>query len=205
MTIFDFLPPFISFIIGTLVAGIELITSKYPRTFFLLNKSWALYAYTIIYGILSFGVMLAISSLVGAKIIKLEGLGISNMWVQAVVVGVATKAFLHIRVFNVSIGSQSFPVGIETFVYMFEPWLLRTIELDEFNAIRKFIDIAQSRYSALNDVIQKIKNNIPQKLSKVEKSAFPSDLSEKTTVSEAMELYLQYFGKKSFERIFPLP
>jgi hypothetical protein len=150
----NILPPLLSFIIGALVAHIELITSKYPRTFFLLKKSFALYAYTLIYGILSFFVMLTLESLTRAQIISLEGIGISNQWIQALIVGVSTKALLHIRFFKVSFGSQSFPVGVETFVFLFEPWLLRTIDLDEFNAVRDFITLVKTifhrRFLTLN-------------------------------------------------------
>jgi len=197
-------PPFLSFVVGSLIALIELITSKYPRTYFLLKKSSALYAYTLIYGILSFVVMLILKSLIKAEIISLEGLGISNQWIQALVVGVSTKALLHIRLFKISFGSQSFPVGIETFVFLFEPWLLRTIDLDEFNAVREFIAFAKSRYTDLDDVKDKIEDNIPPTLSSAEKAAFLTDLNEKDSVLEAMELYLQSFGKRSFERVFPL-
>lgn len=198
------LPPLLSFIIGALVAHIELITSKFPRTFFLLKKSFALYAYTLIYGFLSFIVMLVLESLTSAGIISLEGIGISNQWIQALVVGFSTKALLHIRLFKVTFGNQSFPVGVETFVFLFEPWLLRTIDLDEFNAVRDFIALAKNRYSDINAVKTKIEDNIPPTLSNLEKTAFLTDLNEKESVSEAMELYLQSFGKRSFERVFPL-
>jgi len=208
----NILPPLLSFIIGALVAHIELITSKYPRTFFLLKKSLALYAYTSIYGILSLIGMLVLESLIRTQVISLEGLGISSRWIQAVVVGVSTKALLHIRLFKVSFRNLSFPVGVETFVFLFEPWLLRTIDLDEFNAVRdyhffsyfKFIALAENRYTDLNDVKTKIEDNIPPTLSNLEKAAFLTDLKEKDTVPEAMELYLQSFGKRSFERVFPL-
>ena len=200
----NLLPPLLSFIIGALVAHIELTTSKYPRTFFLLKKSLALHAYTVIYGLLSFILMLVLESLIRAKVIGMEGFGISNRWIQALIIGVSTKALLHIRLFNVSFGSQSFPVGVETFVFLFEPWLLRTIELDEFNAVREFIAKAEKRYTNLTEVKTDIEDNIPPTLSNPEKAAFLTDLNEKDTVLEVMELYLQSFGKRSFERVFPL-
>ncbi|MDZ7264219.1 MAG: hypothetical protein ONB16_06510 [candidate division KSB1 bacterium] len=200
----NILPAIISFVVGAAVSLLELITSKYPRTFFLLKKSTALYAYTLIYGILSFLVMLIVKSLIHAKIISLEGIGISNEWIQALVVGVTTKAILHIRLFNITFGRQSFPIGIETFVYLFEPWLLRTIDLDEFNGIRSYIAVYQKKYSDLTDIKNRIKDNIPQTLTGVERKAFITDLTEKDSAMEAMELYLQTFGKRSFERVFPL-
>lgn len=200
----NIIPAIISFLVGASVAFLELITSKYPRTFFLLKKSTSLYAYTLIYGLLSFLVMLLVKSLIHAKIISLEGIGISNEWIQALAVGITTKAILHIRLFNITFGRQSFPIGVETFVYLFEPWLLRSIDLDEFNAIRSYLEVAQKKYSDLADVKNRIKDNIPHTLAGVERKAFLTDLTEKDSALEAMELYLQTFGKKSFERVFPL-
>src|SRR6267143_1157201 len=116
-------PPLFAFLIGTLVSGLELITSKYPRTFFLIKKSWAFGVYATVYGLISFLVMLLLKSLVEGQYVKLEGFAISNTMVQAFVIGVSTKALLHMRLFQVTTGSQNFPVGIETLIYLFEPLL----------------------------------------------------------------------------------
>lgn len=169
---------FLAFIIASLISMLELITSKYPRTFFLLKKSWALYTYALIYGVISFVVMLVLNSLIIAGIVKLEGVGISNLWTQSIAVGLATKAFLHIRFFNVSSGSQSFPVGTETIVQLFEPWLLRTIELDNFNAVRNFINSRANKYNDLNDVKTKSRNNLPRTFSEQDRTAFQADIDK---------------------------
>ena len=148
--------------------------------------------------------MLILRELIGAGTIKLEGLGLSSKWLQAVVVGVSAKAFLHIRLFNVNIGTQSFPIGIESFVYLFEPWLLRKIELDEFNAVREFVEAAITDDMILENVKRRIEDNIPPSFPKNEKAAFLSDLSEKTSVTGCLELYLSFFGRKSFNRVFAI-
>ncbi len=122
--------------------------------------------------------------------------------IQAVVVGISAKAFLHIRLFNVNIGSQSFPIGIESFVYLFEPWLLRKIELDEFNAVREFVETLVTSEMSLESVKRKIENNITPIFPKNEKAAFLSDLNEKKTLTRCLELYLTFFGRKSFKRVF---
>jgi len=210
MDIFYLIPPLVAGIVGALFVEIELITSKYPQTSFVLSKfliipkNAKLLTYTIIYGAIGFIFMLFLNSLVAAEVIKLEGVGISNVWIQAIVVGMSVKAFLHIRLFNVrsGYGSQPFPVGMEIVTLLFEPWLLRGIELDEFNAVRGFIGEYQAQYTDLNIVKQKIRGNIPPGLPQPEKAAFLRDLQNKTTVPEAMELYLRSFGKESFERVF---
>ncbi len=200
---YDLGPPLVSFVIVFLLALTELITSKYPRTFFVLKKSWKIYVYSIVYGAIGFFIMLSIKSLIDAQILTVTGLRVSDVWVQSVIVGICTKAFLHIRLFNVGIGSKSIPIGIETLVLLFEPWFLRGIMLDEYNGIREFIQNTQTRFKNFDKVKKKIEQNIPAKLPKDERLAFLSDLDLMKTVPDAMELYLQNFGKRSFERVFP--
>ena len=129
----------LAFVIAAFISVLELITAKYPRTYFLLKKNRKLYLYALTYGAVAFGIMLGLGALVTAGTVKLEGLGLSSPWVQAIAVGLTTKAFLHINLFNVTVGSQPMPVGLETLVQLFEPALLRTILLDEFNAVRNYI------------------------------------------------------------------
>ncbi len=187
-------------ILAFFITLIELVTSEYPRTcYFLFKKSWKLYFYSIIYSAIAFAIMFW---LLESGIIKLEGVGTSNIWVQAILVGISTKAFLHIRLFSATVGSESFPIGTETILQVFEPWLLTEIKLEEFNAVKEFIGNAETKYSSLEAVKTKIMENIPS-ISDKDKVIFKLDLDTKTTVSEAMELYLRKFGKKSFSRIFP--
>ncbi len=181
--------------------NLSIVTSIYPRTSpFLLRKSWNLYIYSIIYGVLAFFVMLLI---VGSGLVKLEGFGTSNIWIQAIIVGISTKAFLHVRLFSVNTDSKSFPIGIETILQIFEPWLLTEIDLDEFNIVKEFVDNVEKKHSNLDEVKKKIIENIPSNLPKKDKSAFLLDLDDRKTVSNSMELYLRQFGKKSFNRVFP--
>lgn len=168
-------PPLLALAIAFLIASLELITSKYPRTFFLLRGSWALYSYAAIYGLIGFGITLAIDSVTRHGAITLEGPGVANPWVQAVVIGVSTKAFLHIRLFSVSTGRDSFPVGMETLVQIFEPWLLRTIELAHFNALRGFLESRAARYPDLDDMKRRIKSNVPKSFSQQERTAFEAE------------------------------
>lgn len=198
-------PALLSFALATSLAALELITSKYPRTFSLLRRSWAFYTYAIIYGIIAFCVMLAIGALVKSGTVKLEGLGLSSVWVQAVVVGVTFKAFLHIRLFSVSIGAESFPVGVETLVQLFEPWLQRTIELDHFNALRNYIAPRALKYTDLDLVKKQIAQNLPPSMSMegAEGKAFLADVQQASSVTEAMRLYMTSVGRRLFDSVFP--
>lgn len=196
-------PPLLAFGIATLATLLELVTSKYPRTFFLLKRSWALYAYPVIYGVIGFGVTVGLGLFVETGTIKVEGLGLSNPWIQAIAVGLSIKAFLHLRLFSVGIGSQSFPIGVETIVQVFEPWLLRTIELHHFSMSREFLTSRANRYHDLNDVRARITANLPPTFPDQERAAFLADVGRTTTVTEAMELYLAFLGKRNFDRVFP--
>ncbi len=199
----DYGPPLLAFGLAALIASLELITSKYPRTYFLLRRSWALYAYALIYGLIGFGVMLGLHLLLQADVVKLEGLGLSSPWVQSIAIGVSIKAFLHIRLYSVSAGAQSFPIGIETMVQIFEPWLLRTIELEHYSAGREFIGPRVNKFSDLTAVKTSITANIPSTFSNEERAGFLAGVGKATTVTEAMELYLGFLGKRNFDRVFP--
>ena len=198
-------PALLSFALAASLAALELITSKYPRTFSLLRRCWAFYAYAIIYGVIAFCVMFGLGALVKSGTVKLEGLGLSSVWVQAVVIGVTLKAFLHIRLFNVTIGAESFPVGVETLVQLFEPWLQRTIELDHFNALRNYIAPLALRYTDLDLVKKQIAQNLPPSMSAegVEGKAFLADVQQASSVTEVMRLYMTSVGRRLFDSVFP--
>lgn len=189
------------------VVLLELVTLRYSRQFFLLwNKSWALYVYALMYGIVALLITFGLNQLEIGGAINLQGIGLSNPWIRAVAIGVFTKAFFHMRLFNIPVGSfgtQSFPIGLETIVQVFEPQLLKTIELHEFNAVRQYIEPRAAKYKDLATVRAKINENIPRTFTESEKSAIRADIDKQNTIVEAMELYLVTLGKSNFDRVFP--
>jgi hypothetical protein len=192
----------VSLALASLITWLELVTSQYPRTFGLMvKKSWALWVYPLVYGLLAFLVMLAVGF--GWSGIKVQGWAENSPWSLPIAIGLSTKALLHISLFNVSVGSQSFPVGTESLVRLFEPWLLRAILLDEHSAVEELINPRANKYPDLASVKTKIKNHIPQRLPKDESKAFEVDIDQSTSVAAAMELYLRAFGRKVFDQIFP--
>ncbi len=193
----------LAFAIAAAITGLELVTSKYPRTYFLFRRSISFYGYLVVYGVIALGVVLLLDVLVANEVITVEGIGLENRWVQAIAVGISIKAFLHIRLFNVSVGTQSFPVGIETVVQLFEPWLLRTIELDHYNALKQFLAPRLASHTNIDVVKAKAKSNLPRALSREERAAFESDVDQAATIEEVMELYLSLLGKKNFNTEFP--
>jgi hypothetical protein len=159
--------------------------------------------YALIYGLIAVGSRFGLGALQSQGALKLEGLGLSDPWVQSVAIGLSTKALLHIRLFTVTAGSTSVPIGIETVVMLFEPWLLRTIDLDEFNQVRAFLAPKAAKHPQLSDVKARIAANVPGAIPTAERQAFLLDVNNATSVEEALELYLRLVGPSGLNRVFP--
>ena len=217
---------------ASVFAWLELITSSYPQTWTVMRGCRSLWAYAFIYGALAFGVIMGYEALTSTGALQVSSSGSaptssddskakpSNTenksgktpnfgnsgqkpsWLIAILIGLSAKALLHIRLFTVSAGSQAVPVGTETLVMLFEPWLLRNIELYEFNAVRDFIAPRAECYPDLADVKARIKQRIPIKAAD-EKRAFEVDVDNSVDVTGAMELYLRSFGVETYNRVFP--
>ena len=192
----------LTFSVATIVTAVELLTSKYPRTpDFALSSRW-FYVYVAIYGLLAAGA-LALLPLVSDQM-TLEGIGASNPWIKAALVGFSVKAVLHIRIFAVSTSpGQSFPVGLKSFVQLFEPWMLRTIELDHYFAQKAFIDPRAAKFAVVAAAQTQAKDNVPPGLSPAEKAVFNSDIDQASTPSQVIAAYLKYAGIKLAGAAFP--
>lgn len=196
-------PCVLAFVLASLLTTVELITTKYPHTAYLLRRCWALYAYALIYGVIAVGVTIFWNALSTAGMMHVQGADLSNPWLRALAVGFTVKAFLHVRFFSVTVGSDSFPIGIETAVQLFEPWLLSTIDLDHFLALGQYIGTRAAKYNNLQNVQTAIQQNTPQNPSTLSR-AFLSDVQRSTTVADALRLYLTFVGTKLFDSTFPV-
>jgi len=196
--------PFLAFAIAFAVTYVELVTSNYPRTGFLVVRSWKLYLYSGIYAVIAGGVTVFWGYLVAADLISFSGAGDSNIWLRTVVIGFSTKALLHIRLFTVhSGGMDGLPIGVETLVQPFEPWLLREIDLCHFNEMKSFLKGVEIEYTDLDDVKRMIIKDVsamPQ--DRAEVKAFLLDVDEAETVTGVLGLYLTFLGRGSVCRLF---
>ena len=195
-------PAIVALIFATSVSWLELVTSKYPRTLFLIKNYRSLYVYAFVYGLAGFAIMIVLSLFTKVDDIQITGPLLTTRWGQAVAVGLSTKALLHIRLFTVSTGSQSVPVGIESIVHLFEPTLLQNIDLHEFYKVREFLKPPSAKYPDLAVVKQMILSDLPQSFSGAERTSFETDINKAATVVSAMEVYLRRFGKANFNRVF---
>lgn len=192
----------LAFAVATLVTAVELLTSQYARTArFVLESVW-FYAYVVIYGLLA-AVAFAILPLVSDQV-TMEGIGVNNPWVKAALIGFSVKAVLHIRIFAVSTGpGHSFPVGLESFVQLFEPWMLRELELDHFATQSEFIRPRAARLTDVNAARTQAKANPPPGLSQAVKAAFEADIDQAASPAQVVAAYLKYAGIKLTNNTFP--
>lgn len=193
-------PPLLAAVIAFVVASLELITSSYPRTFVFIRRCWALYAYATLYAIIAFAVQLGWDAFQGS--VSATGSGLSNPWVRALVVGISVKAFMHIRLFTVTVGAQTFPVGIESVLQLVEPLLLDNIRFEHLSGIDAFVDTYSAHFADLVQVKQKIVDRSSQILSGAEQGGFAASVNQASTVDAAMKLYLKLVGQKYFRQTF---
>jgi hypothetical protein len=204
----------LAFAIAFAIAELELITSKYPRTIQLFwNRSWALWAYGLVYGLISAGFTLGYKALAQQGIVTIHigsggapaPSGDPSIWV-AVMLGLSAKALMHIRLFSIPSGGseEAMPFGTESIARLFEPWLLQEIALDEFNVVRAFLAPIEAKYTDLAAVKAKLVANIPPTLDPTARAALITDIQSSADVESALELYLRQFGVVSIDRIFPV-
>ena len=199
-------PALLAFLIASGITSTELVTSEYSSTFFTVYKCPSLYLYSLIYGTIAF-IIVAIGS--GSS--HIEVIGIANPWIQAAIIGISIKAIFHIRLFSVARGqgTDPLPIGLETFVQIFEPQLKHKIEQEETHGIHRFLDPRVQKYSDPQDVKVRIMGNLSRHMTREARIAFKQDLDDllhdpDESIFGAMQLYLAFMGKKNLERIFPL-
>jgi len=198
----------LAFLVAFVFTLTELLSTKYAMTCYFLKKSPSLYSYAIAYGLFSVFFFYGLDSFGFYSCLITPILG--NVWVQAVATGLITKALLHVSIFR----ADSVPIGLETLVYIFEPRLLRQIALDEYDERQKFIKKSQERFSDVDDVSNRINQNIPRTVDAEMADIFITDLnyklfveyaneSDETKINFAMDSLLITYGMQSFKRAFP--
>jgi len=122
--------------------------------------------------------------------------------ISAAVVGFSLRALLHLRLFSVTAGGNNVPVGLETLVFLYEPWLLAEIELFSSNKLSAYIKPAAARYK-LSDVRKKCKDNLPNFLTHAQKQGLGVDFNKAVTVEQCMRTFISVAGKGAFDATFP--
>jgi hypothetical protein len=213
-----FLKAVLAFAISGGIAWVELVTSRYPRTVQLFwRRSRALWVYAALYGAIACGFTLGYEPLARAGVFRIEIAGAREApaedyhpsWLIAVLIGLSTRALLHIRIFSVpSAGSKdTFPVGTETLILLFEPWLLESVALTDYNAVAEYLGRKTAHYPDLDAVKVRIREGLPAPssplLPDVVRKALLDDIKSAKTVEIALETYLRAFGVASLDQRFP--
>lgn len=123
-------PGAVAFGVGTLFTCIELRFSKYPHTGFLIIWKRPFWIYCVIYGLVAMGGFLLSGSLIANGLLKIGGLSLESPYGLAAILGLSSKAIMQLNIYTVTAGSTSFPIGFQTFVQLFEPYLLHAISLN---------------------------------------------------------------------------
>jgi len=206
-------PVTISFAVGALFSWFELCTSKYPNTSFLIAFKRPVLIYCIIYGIIASGVFLLAGSLIADGKLTIEGIGLSaqhpHPYIVAVLLGLSCKAIMQLNLYTVTVGATPWPIGFQTVIQLFEPYLIRAILITEFDEVRNFVKpyadrfpVSNGNLASLDTVKQMIKDNIPESLSNEERAGFENDIGKYQQVWEAMERFLRFLGPGTFRRVF---
>jgi hypothetical protein len=191
-----------AFCVAAVVTALELITSKFSQTYkFVLNSRW-FYCYVLIYGVLGAVALILLPFLIDR--VEDKGGILGNLWLRAGLVGLSIKAFLHIRIFTVSPKpGQSIPVGLETIVQLFEPWMTRQIENHHFAGVTDFIRLRARKCPNVAKARRLAKANIPNTFDDHEKAALIDDIRRATTSHDVIRDYMKYVGISLTEKTFP--
>jgi hypothetical protein len=197
----------LALLIASLTTMAELVTTEYPRIFFAIRRCLALYLYSLIYG---FG------ALVTMLIIPFDRFGLHNPLLEAIIVGVFIKAFLNINLISVPVpnSQETFPLGLQSIVRLFEPWFLDQIKLEASAGVNNFVKQRAEIYQDANVVRGKIFHHLPPNtnedgfkldldLKLKDDDKYPASPDEK--MIPAMRFYLLKIGKKNFDQVFPFP
>jgi hypothetical protein len=191
----------LTFFIAFFVSYFERITTTYPNTARFIWRSWYLIGYAAMYALASALVLLGLGALIDSGSVTLEGLGVGNIWIRAIVIGLSAKAVLNINVAAIN----GVPIGVQTVIYPLERFLLSSLESEEWNTRREFIENLVRRYPQLDEVKAKAKTNIPPRIASDEdgKDAYVRDIESKQTVPDLFDLVIDRVDARTFNRIFP--
>jgi hypothetical protein len=98
----SFLIAILAFTVAYSVTLIERVTSHHPRTYQFVLTSISLHVYSIIYGLIGAFIVISVGLLQTNNLLTIKGLGLTNKFWLAFLIGLSTKGFLGIRLFTVN-------------------------------------------------------------------------------------------------------
>jgi hypothetical protein len=191
----------ITFMLATVTGSVftifDIVSARFGTTMTLvLRRSKAIYLLGFIHGIIA-----GLVSLLHPHVIDIHfanGTSFRSPWIWAIVTGAFTRSLFQSSFFTVSTGRSSTAIGLKSIVQLFEPSLMREVILDEFFAVRSFVQKYAASHPDLDALRALITENLPPDLPEPERQAFLSELALAKTVIEAMEKFLRFVGVSAF-------
>ena len=183
-----------------LVAGTLLLTSKYSRTWLpLCLNSYAFWGYLFCYAALGATAIRIVFATAVGRMPYIVGVPNYIFWPLAVAfIGTLAK----MSIVGAMPGADQFHMTARAILLLFEPELLAHISDDEYFALRKIVRAPAQRYGDLSAVRQAITAHVPDRIEQSKKLVFLNDLEKRTTVEEAMILYVRLVGPRWFRFTF---
>ena len=140
------LPFALAFVVGGLLSVNEIVNIRYKKIAVFILSSPFLYLYAVLFGLLSALFLYLIQS--GAISQDLVQGTEGNLYMTAFAVGMCTRAFFDIKLFNVPTGGDKpFSVGVKTITQFVEDPLLGRIDSHWFKHYREFIKEVENKYN----------------------------------------------------------
>lgn len=200
----------LAFLFGVYISLHDLFNAKAKEMLFAFAwKSWALWAYGSIYGglaILFFYLLKDNFLNVAIETAAARSLGEEfKIWLLAIFSGISIKSLLNVSFYNARIDGKTLPIGLATFVEIFEPQLIKILGDDHFICLDTFLTKADLRieHLSLDDTRNLIRNTITSRYTKQEVTEFLLELATRGNKKEVLALYMRAFGKKTFCYTFP--
>lgn len=196
----------IAFLIGGIFSTLEVITIRYRKIASFISYSPFLYLHAIFFGVVSLAILYGLQNKMLGDVAVTQTAGAPvNGYIQAFIVGILTKSFLDIKIFSISSGEKSTPIGIKTITNFFEEPILSKIEADWFKNYNKFILLVDQTHAAKTK--EQINNMVVDAL-----ATFPDrnraliflngPFSQARDKREQFSLVMREFGKEVFCEIF---
>ena len=196
----------IAFFIGAFFATIEIITIRYRRIATFITFSPFLYLHALFFGAISLAILFCFQNKMFGDVSITQAAGFNgNVYAEAFIVGLLTRSFMDIKLFNIANGNKATPIGIKTISDWFEEPLLSRIEADWFKTYNKFIGGVETKYAA--ETKEQINNMVVDAL-----ASFPDtnrallflngSFSQARDKREQFSLVMREFGKEVFCEIF---
>jgi hypothetical protein len=196
-------------VISATIAGLEFQRKEYGLWFILWppwKKCRAFWWYVLFYGGIGALAVILFDFLTAQGFLEVHGLGINTWWGKAIYIGGTARAILSINVYQQTDASgkpTGRPFGLKIVVDDAEKYFIKEARRQGWREIRKYVRPRADRFPDLDDVRQKVLDELPPIMDDDELKSFVDDINSENRVLPLMERYLKTVGKDIFDDAFP--